>query len=192
MTSKFPYNLRKCTSANSLSACIHRYLSKTIILLPTQVEYVGIFEKTLIGGFNCVNTRLAFDSLILFPWDPDGNRKQNLKLICKILKHTFTKTKGLSPKYLKWTRMTNTTMPWQSPFQQAALKGWKKIPTHREILTRKVSATCSLLILSLTEKTRLKKLFCLMKSTRIFLRKKCSFAQQVIRISTSCRDEIER
>ena len=23
-------------------------------------------------------------------------------------------------------------MPWQSPFQQAALKGWKKIPNHRE------------------------------------------------------------
>ena len=36
------------------------------IATPTDAEHVGIFEKTLIGGFSCVNTRLAFDTEILF------------------------------------------------------------------------------------------------------------------------------
>ena len=35
------------------------------IATPTDAEHVGIFEKTLIGGFSCVNTRLAFDTEIL-------------------------------------------------------------------------------------------------------------------------------
>ena len=35
--------------------------SKCLIALPTAPEHVRVFEKTLIGGFSCVNTRLAFD-----------------------------------------------------------------------------------------------------------------------------------
>ena len=67
-----------------VSGCIHHYLSKTIISLPTQADFVDLFEKTLIDGFSCVNTRLAFNSKILFPRDADGVRKENLKLIYKI------------------------------------------------------------------------------------------------------------
>ena len=37
--------------------------SKCLIALPTAAEHVRVFEKTLIGGFSCVNTRLAFDWL---------------------------------------------------------------------------------------------------------------------------------
>ena len=33
--------------------------------LPTDAEHVRVLEKTLIGGFNCVNTRLWFDTQIL-------------------------------------------------------------------------------------------------------------------------------
>ena len=40
MMRKFPYNPRKCTSASSLSGCIHRFLLKSIITLPTQAEIV--------------------------------------------------------------------------------------------------------------------------------------------------------
>ena len=65
MKQKFPYKTRKCTSASSLGGYIHRFLSKTIILLPTQAEIVDLFEQTLIGGFSCVNTRLSFDSKTL-------------------------------------------------------------------------------------------------------------------------------
>ena len=33
--------------------------------MPTDADYVRLFEKTVIGGFSCVNTRLAFDTNIL-------------------------------------------------------------------------------------------------------------------------------
>ena len=38
-------------------------MSKIVLALPTK--YVEIFEQTVIGGFNSVNTRLAFDSQFL-------------------------------------------------------------------------------------------------------------------------------
>ena len=44
---------------------MHRDKSKCLIALPTDAEQVRVFEKTLIGGFSCVNTRLAFDIQIL-------------------------------------------------------------------------------------------------------------------------------
>ena len=33
-------------------------------MLPLGAKIVGIFEKTLIGGYSCINTRLAFDTEI--------------------------------------------------------------------------------------------------------------------------------
>ena len=50
MMLKLPYNSRKCTSASSLNACIHRFLLKAIIALPTQTEIVNLFKQTFIGG----------------------------------------------------------------------------------------------------------------------------------------------
>ena len=81
MMKKFPCNRRKCTSASFLSRCIHRFLSRTIIALPTRAEIVNLFEQTLIGGFSCVNTRLGFDSKLLLPKNSDGEPKENLKII---------------------------------------------------------------------------------------------------------------
>lgn len=51
-------------------------------LLPTEAEHVWVFEKTLIRGFSCVNTRLAFDSQILLLKDNINNSKLifNLKI----------------------------------------------------------------------------------------------------------------
>ena len=60
-------NPRKYNSASSMSGCIEREMSKIILALPTKYEHVEIFEETVIGGFSCVNTRLAFDSQILLP-----------------------------------------------------------------------------------------------------------------------------
>ena len=67
MQDKYGFNPRKCNSASSLSGCIERQMSKVIITFPTNVEHFEIFEKTISGGFSCVNTRLAFDTLILCP-----------------------------------------------------------------------------------------------------------------------------
>ena len=62
----FTYNSRKSNSASSFFGWIHRNKSKCSIALPTDAEFIRIFEKTLIGGSNCVNSRLAFGTDILF------------------------------------------------------------------------------------------------------------------------------
>ena len=77
MAKKFSYSPRKCTSASTLSGCIHRYLSKVIISFLASAETIELFEKVLIGGMSCVNTRLAFDSSVLI-----GEKEQ--KLTCSI------------------------------------------------------------------------------------------------------------
>ena len=84
MMKKFPYNPLKRTSASSLSGFINQYLSKVITSLPTQAEFVGIFERTLIGRFSCVNIRLAFDSKIIFLKEDAREKKEIFKLIYKI------------------------------------------------------------------------------------------------------------
>ena len=62
---RFKYNPKKCNSASSFFGCFHRNKSKCSIALPTDVEFVRVFEKTLVWGFSCLNTRLAFDTDIL-------------------------------------------------------------------------------------------------------------------------------
>ena len=32
--------------------------------MPTDAEKIRVFEKTLIGGYSCVNTRMAFNTEI--------------------------------------------------------------------------------------------------------------------------------
>ena len=67
MYEKYGYNPRKCNSASTLSGCVQRDLSKAIITLPTKIEHAKIIEKSLIGGYSCVNTRLGFDSEVSLP-----------------------------------------------------------------------------------------------------------------------------
>ena len=67
MQNKFGFNPRKCNSASTLSGCVQRNQSKVIISLPTNYKHAEIFEKTLIGGFTCVNNRIGFDTEILLP-----------------------------------------------------------------------------------------------------------------------------
>ena len=67
MQDMYGFNPRKCNSASSMSGCIEREMSKIILVLPTKYEHVEIFDETVISGFSCVNTRLAFDTLILSP-----------------------------------------------------------------------------------------------------------------------------
>ena len=67
MQNKTMFNPRKCNSASKLSACIQREPSKVILALATNNSIMEIFEKTLTGGFSCVNTRLSFDTELLMP-----------------------------------------------------------------------------------------------------------------------------
>ena len=67
MQEKFGFNPRKINSASTLSGCVQRDLLKIIIALPTNFEHEEVFEKSLIGGFSCVNTRIGFDTEVLLP-----------------------------------------------------------------------------------------------------------------------------
>ena len=71
MQNTYGFNLRRCNSASSMSGHIEREMSKIILALPTKYDHVEIFEETVIGGFSCVNTRLAFDSQSLLPNSAD-------------------------------------------------------------------------------------------------------------------------
>ena len=72
------YNPRKFNLASTLSGCTEREMSKVIIELPTNNEFINVFEQTLTGGFSCVNTRLAFDTEILLPNAVGGSVNQQL------------------------------------------------------------------------------------------------------------------
>ena len=67
MHKKIGFNPRKCNSASTLSGCVQRNQSKVILTFPTNYEHAEIFEKTLIGGYSCVNNRIGVDTEILLP-----------------------------------------------------------------------------------------------------------------------------
>ena len=67
MHEKFGFNPRKINSASALSGCVQRDQSKVLIALPTCYEHAEVFEKSLIGGFSCVNTRIGFNSEVMLP-----------------------------------------------------------------------------------------------------------------------------
>ena len=77
MQNTYGFKPRRCNSSTSMSGCIEREMSKVILALPTKYEHVEIFEETWIGGFSCVNTRLAFDSQILLPNLADKTNLEN-------------------------------------------------------------------------------------------------------------------
>lgn len=91
----FKYNPKKCNSSSSFSGCVHRNKSKCFIALPTNAEHVRAFEKTLIGGFSCVNTRLSFDTNILLK---DSNKE---KVLFDLEIDGKKETKRISSKILK-------------------------------------------------------------------------------------------
>ena len=67
MQEKSGYNPRIINSASKLSGYIQREQTKSILALPVNNTQVEVFEKTLCGGFSCVNTRFSFDTEILMP-----------------------------------------------------------------------------------------------------------------------------
>ena len=68
--------LKKYNSASSFSGCVHHNKSKCLTTVPTDAEQAKPFEKTLIGGFSCVNTSCV-DTQMLLP----KNEKDNYKPI---------------------------------------------------------------------------------------------------------------
>ena len=69
----FKYNPKKCNSASSFCGCVHRLKSKCKSFLPTNAEDVRVFEKTVLGGYSCTNTRMGFDTNLFL--DDTKNKK---------------------------------------------------------------------------------------------------------------------
>ena len=60
----FKHNPHKCKSGGSFSGCVQR--DKCCIALATNAEHVRLLEKTVIGGFSCVNKKLDHTHLRTF------------------------------------------------------------------------------------------------------------------------------
>ena len=109
MQNTYGFNPRKCNSASSMSGCIERGMSKIILALPTKCDHVEIFEETVIGGFGCVDTRLAFDSQILLPNLADKidlennpiNKNFNYKVVYNLKMNNEKTKKRVITKILK-------------------------------------------------------------------------------------------
>ena len=106
-------------------------MSKIIIALPTSSKVVDIFEKTLTGGFSCVNTRLAFDTEIylpnLFNRDDDSNvlQKDYNHKICyksKLGSDEEHKTYRVMSKILKLDKNSQYGFAMTKPVPKSCIK----------------------------------------------------------------------
>ena len=77
LNNKYGFNPRKCKSASSMSSCIDTEMSRVILVFPTKLDHVEIFEQTVTGSFSSVNTRLAFNTQILLPNLDDKTNLEN-------------------------------------------------------------------------------------------------------------------
>ena len=91
----YGFNPSPCNSARTLDGCIQRNKPKVVLVLPTSPDVIQLFEKTVIGGFSCVNTRLAcgnsfakFSSKDFKKFNIDNSfkqrKRQDLKLIYRL------------------------------------------------------------------------------------------------------------
>ena len=118
----FKYNPKKCNSASSFSSFVQRNKSKFSIALPTDAEFVRVFEKTLIGGFSCINTRLAFDTDILIK-NPESE-----KVLVEIENNEGQKQlKILSSKIIKMDENNQYGQALTKPLPYGCIKNKKRL-----------------------------------------------------------------
>ena len=124
----FKYNPKKCNSASSFSGCVHPNKSKCSIALPADAEFVRVFEKTLIGGFSCINTRLAFDTDILVK-NPESE-----KVLVEIENNEGQKQlKGFSSKIIKMDESNQYGQAMTKPLPYVSIKKQKEAPTLNQL-----------------------------------------------------------
>ena len=122
----FKYNPRKCNSASSFSGCLHSDKSKCLIALSTDAEHVPVFEKTLIRGFSCVNTRLVFNTQILF------SDNKNEKMLFDLEIDGKKQTKRISTKILKMDENNQYGQAMTKPLPYGCIKKQKQPPSLLE------------------------------------------------------------
>ena len=120
----FKYNLRKCNSASGFSGCVQRLKSKCCIALPVDAEIIRVFEQTLIGGYSCVNTRMAFDTEIFL------KDAENQKVIFKTQNNQL---KRFSSKIIKMYENNQYGMATTRPLPYGCIKREKKVLSIEEL-----------------------------------------------------------
>ena len=106
--------------------CVQRLKSKCLIALPTDAEIIRIFEKTVMGGYSCVNTRMAFDTDLLL------KDTKNEKVLFKTADGQL---KRFSSKIIKMDKNNQYEMAIQGYCHTVALKAKKNIylPNFEEL-----------------------------------------------------------
>ena len=82
---------------------------------------LNFLKKTLIGGFSCVNTRLAFDLKILLP----NNKKQDLKVMYGLKTDGKKQNKCVVSKILKMNKNNQNGNGRTKPLPHGCIKKGK-------------------------------------------------------------------
>ena len=124
----FKFNPRKCNSASSFSDCVHRDKSKCLIALPNEADHVRIFEKTLTGGFSCVNTRLPFDTQILL-----SDKENDEKAIFDLEINGQRQIRRIATKILKMDENNQYRQTMTKPVPHDCIKKQEHVPSLFEL-----------------------------------------------------------
>ena len=120
----FKYNAKKCNSTSSFLGCVQRLKSKCCIALPTDAEIVTIFEKTVMGGYSCVNTRIGFDT-DLFLKDTKNEKA--------LFKTADGQLKRFSSKIIKMDENNQYRMAMTRPLPYGRIKRKERILNFEEL-----------------------------------------------------------
>ena len=125
----FKFNPRKFNSTSSFSGCVQRLKSNCCIVLLTDAEFIRVFEKTVMGGYSCVNTRVRFDTEI-FLKDP-----QNEKVLFETAEGELQR---LSAKIIKMDENNQYGMAMTNPLPYGCIKRKEKtlnFEEHEQLLS---------------------------------------------------------
>ena len=120
----FKFNPRKCNSASSFSGCAQRNKSKCNIVLSTNTNKIKVFENTLIGGYSCVNTRVAFDTELFL------KNKQDEKVLFETVDDEVQR---FSSKIIKMDENNKYGFAMTKPLPYGCIKLKQAIPTLDEL-----------------------------------------------------------
>ena len=120
----FKFNPRKCNSASSFSGYVHRNKSKCNIVMPTDAKKIRVFENTLIGGYSCVNTRMAFDTKLFL------KDAKNEKIVFKTAEG---QVKRFSSKIIKMDKNNQYGFAMTKPLPYDCIKLKKSVLTLEEL-----------------------------------------------------------
>ena len=120
----FKFNPRKCNSASSFLGYVQKNKSKCNIVLPTDAKKIRIFEITLIGGYSCVNTRMAFDT------EPFLKDKENEKVVFETVDG---EVKRFLSKIIKMDENNQYGFAMTKPLPYECVKLKKAVPTLDEL-----------------------------------------------------------